>query len=110
MIRRRSVFTFWQGFVVTCWKWEPGPAAPGRRLVLSAVPAGVGSGLAEERGESGDGFEQLGLDAGLLVGVVPGLVFGDGAAMLGLEGELADPGGHGRVDGRAARAWVFSRG
>jgi hypothetical protein len=76
---------------------------------VSAVPAGVGSWLAQEAGERGDDFEELGIGAGLLVGEVPGLVFGDGAAVLGLGGELADPGGHGRVDGgRAAR--VASRG
>jgi hypothetical protein len=70
----------------------------------------VGSWLAEEAGEGGDGFEQLGFDAGLLVGAVPGLVFGDGAAVLGLGGELADPGSHGRVvGGRAARAAAVSR-
>jgi hypothetical protein len=69
----------------------------------------VGSWLAEEAGERGDDFEQLGIDAGLLVGVVPGPVVGGDAAVLGLGGELADPGGHGRVDGgRAAR--VASRG
>jgi len=71
-------------------------------------PGGVGSWLAEEAGERGDDFEQLGIDPGLLVGEVPGLVFGDGAAVLGLGGELADAGGHGRVNGGAAR--VASRG
>jgi hypothetical protein len=52
----------------------------------------VRAGCAEEAGERGDGFEQQGVDAGLLVGGVPGLVFGDGSAVLGLGGELADPG------------------
>jgi hypothetical protein len=99
MIRQRSAFMFRQAFMVT----RVGAAG------VSAVPAGVGSWLAEEAGERGDDFEELGIDAGLLVGEVPGLVFGDGAAVLGLGGELADPGGHGRVDGgRAAR--VASRG
>jgi hypothetical protein len=48
----------------------------------------------------------------LLVGGVPGLVFGGSAAVLGPAGELADPGGGGRVDGggRATRPWVVSRG
>jgi hypothetical protein len=64
----------------------------------------VGSWLAEEAGEGGDGFVERGADAGLLVGELPGLVAGDRAAVLGVGGELADPGGHGRVDaGRAAR-------
>jgi hypothetical protein len=64
----------------------------------------VGSGLAEEAGEGGDGFEQQGLGAGLLVGSAALLKVGDRAAVLGLAGELAYPGGHGRVDaGRAAR-------
>jgi hypothetical protein len=76
---------------------------------VSAVPPGVGSWLAEEAGERGDDFEQLGIHTGLLVGEVPGLVFGDGAAVLGLGGELADPGGHGRVGGGRA-AGVTSRG
>jgi hypothetical protein len=67
--------------------------------------------MAEEGGEGGDGFEQQGIGAGSLVGKVPDAVFGDGAAVLGLGGELADPGGHGRVDrGRAARTGAVSRG
>jgi len=66
----------------------------------------MGAGRAGEAGERGDGFEQQGVDAGLLVGGVAGLVAGDGAAVLGLRGELAHPGGHGGVHagGRAARA------
>jgi hypothetical protein len=65
----------------------------------------VGSGCAEEAGERGDGFEQQGVEAGLLVGGAAGAEFGDGAAVLGLGGELADPGGQGGVlqGGRAAR-------
>jgi hypothetical protein len=71
----------------------------------------VGSWLAEEGGEGGDGFEQQGIGAGLLVGEVTGAELGDGAAVLGLPGELADPGGHGRVDrGWAARTGAASRG
>jgi hypothetical protein len=71
----------------------------------------VGSWLAEEGGERGDDFVEQGVDAGLLVGEVPGLVAGDGAAVLGLGGELADPGGQGRVYGGVI-AWVggVSRG
>jgi hypothetical protein len=71
----------------------------------------VGSRRAEEGGERGDSFEQQGVDAGLLVGVVPGLVVGDGAAVLGLRGELSDPGGHGGVHGggQAAMAVAASR-
>lgn len=100
MIWQRSVFMFRQALVVTSM----------RAAVVSAVAAGVGSGLAEQGGEGSDGFEQQGIDAGLLVGEVPGAVFGGGAAVLGLGGELADPGGHGGVDGRAARAGGVSRG
>jgi hypothetical protein len=68
-----------------------------------------GGRCAEEAGEGGDRFEEQGVDAGLLVGGAAGAELGDGAAVLGLGGELADPGGHGRVDGgRAAR--IASRG
>jgi hypothetical protein len=71
----------------------------------------VGAGHAEQAGERGDGFGQQRVDPGLLVGEVPGLVADDGAAVLGLGGaQLADPGGHGRVDGRGAGAWPVSRG
>ncbi len=101
MIWQRSVFMFRQAFVVmvppVAW--------------VSGVLARVGSWLAEEAGEGGDDFEQQGVDAGLLVCAMPGLVFGDGAAVFGLAGELADPGGHGRADGgRASRAGAASRG
>jgi len=75
--------------------------------------AGVGSGCAEEAGERGDGFEQQGVEAGLLVGGAAGAEPGDGAAVLGLAGELADPGGQGGVfqGGRAAwRDAAASRG
>ena len=74
--------------------------------------AGVGSGCAEEAGERGDGFEQQGVEAGLLVGGAAGAELGDGAAVLGLGGELADPGGHGGVleSGRAAGCGAASRG
>ena len=74
--------------------------------------AGVGSGCAEEAGERGDGFEQQGVEAGLLVGGAAGVELGDGAAVPGLGGKLADPGGHGGVveGGRAARGGAASRG
>ena len=72
----------------------------------------VGSGYAEEAGERGDGFEEQGVSAGLLVGGAAGAELGDGAAVLGLGGELADPGGHGGVlEGRrAAGRGAASRG
>ncbi len=72
----------------------------------------MGSGCAKEAGERGDGFEQQGVEAGLLVGGAAGADLGDGAAMLGLGGKLADPGGHGGVleGGRAARHGAASRG
>jgi hypothetical protein len=80
-----------------------GPDAQVRML------AGVGSGLVEKGGEGGDDFEQQGADAGLLVGGAVGAELRDGAAVLGLAGKLADPGGHGRVNaGRAA--WDANRG
>ena len=74
--------------------------------------AGAGSGCAEEAGERGDGFEQQGVEAGLLVGGAADAELGDGAAVLGLGGELADPGGHGGVfeGGRAAGRGLASRG
>ena len=74
--------------------------------------AGAGSGCAEEAGERGDGFEQQGVEAGLLVGGAAGAELGDGAAVLGLGGELPDAGGHGGVfqGGRAARRDAASRG
>jgi len=73
----------------------------------------VGSGRAEEAGERGDGFEQQGVEAGLAVGGAAGAELSDGAAVLGLGGELADPGGgHGGVfeGGRAAGRGAASRG
>ena len=74
--------------------------------------AGVGFGCAEEAGERGDGFEQQGVEAGLLVGGAAGAELGDGAAVFGLGGKLADPGGHGGVlqGGRAAGRGAASRG
>ena len=75
--------------------------------------AGAGSGwAAEEAGERGDGFEQQGVEAGLLVGGAAGAELSDGAAVLGLGGELADPGGHRGVfqGGGAAGRGLASRG
>ncbi len=62
----------------------------------------MGSGLAEEGGEGVDCFEQQGVDAGLLVGGAALLKASDRAAVLGLAGELAEPGGHGGVSGCVA--------
>ena len=50
---------------------------------------------AGQAGERGDGFEQQRVDAGLLVGGAAGAELGDRAAVPGLGGELADPGGRG---------------
>jgi len=67
--------------------------------------------MAEEAGERSDGFVEQGGDACLLVGGAVGAELGGRAAVLGVGGELADPGGHGRVDGgSAARAGAVSRG
>jgi hypothetical protein len=73
-------------------------------VIVAGLDACV-AGLAEKAGEDGDGFEQQGVDAGLLVGGAVGAELGDRAAVLGLAGELADAGGRGRVNsgGRAAR-------
>ena len=49
--------------------------------------------FAEQAGKRGDGFEQQGVEAGLLVGGAAGVELSDGAAVLGLSGELAYPGG-----------------
>jgi hypothetical protein len=49
--------------------------------------------FAEQARKRGDGFEQQRVDAGLLVGRAAGVELGDGAAVLGLGGELAYPGG-----------------
>ena len=59
-----------------------------------------------EAGERGDGFEQQGVEAGLLVGGAAGVELGDDAAVPSLGGKLADPGGHRGVfwwPGRRAR-------
>ena len=64
---------------------------------------------AEQSGERVDGLEQQRADAGLLVGGVMGLVFGDGAVVLGLGGELAHPGSD-SGDACAARSSLAGRG
>ena len=58
--------------------------------------AGV-TGCAEQAGERVDCFEEQRVEAGLLVGGAAGAEFGDRPAVLGLGGELADPGGQGGV-------------
>jgi hypothetical protein len=63
----------------------------------------------EEAGERADRFEQQRVEAGLLVGGVPGAELGDGAAVVGLGGELTDPGGD-RGAGAGRRRDVVSRG
>ena len=69
---------------------------------------------AEQAGERGHCFEQERVDAGLLVGGAAGAELGDRAAVLGLGGELAYPGGDGGVShwsltsAAAARAAVSS--
>jgi hypothetical protein len=63
----------------------------------------------EEAGERADRFEQQSVEAGLLVGGVAGAELGDRAAVAGLGGELAEPGGdRGAHVGR--RRGVVSRG
>jgi hypothetical protein len=49
--------------------------------------------FAEQAGKCGDGFEQQRVEAGLLVGGAAGVELGDRAAVFGLGGELAYPGG-----------------
>src|SRR6266702_8019168 len=50
------------------------------------------AGCAEQAGERRDCLDQQRVDAGLLVGCVPGAELGDRAAVPGLGGELAYPG------------------
>jgi hypothetical protein len=92
-IRQDSAFTFRQVLITMS------SIGPDARVRMTGV---VGSGLAEEGGEGGDGFEEQGVDAGLLVGGAALLKVGDCAAVLGLAGELADAGRHGRVNGCVA--------
>ena len=108
MIRQRSALTFWQVFVMTAplaGRW----GMPGRSR--SGLVVAGSARFAEQAGQRGDGFEQQRVGAGLLVGGAAGVEFGDGAAVLGLGGELAHPGGNGGVGegGRPARG-VVSRG
>ena len=81
------------------------------RLCLGSCAVSVMPG-AEQSGERVDGLEQQRVDAGLLVGGVTGLVFGDGAAVLGLGCELTHPGrgGRGHVGHWAAGRGVVSLG
>jgi hypothetical protein len=78
-IRQDSAFTFWQVLMTMS---GVGPDARVR------MTGGVGSGLAEEGGEGGDGFVEQGVDAGLLVSGAAFLKVGDRAAVFGLAGEL----------------------
>jgi hypothetical protein len=68
------------------------------------------AGRAEEAGERGDGFEQQGVGAGLLVSRAAGAELGGRAAVPGLGGELADPGGRGRVHGGGPARAAARRG
>src|ERR1700685_1410316 len=110
MSRQDLMFTFWQVLVVTCWGWagrarlggqagwRARPPGPGPCVVRGSGRAVAGvTGCAEQAGERVDCFEEQRVDAGLLVGGAAGAEFGDGAAVLGLGGELADPGGQGGV-------------
>ncbi len=63
------------------------------------------AGCVEEACERRDGLEQQGVDAGLLVGGVPGAELGDGAAVVVLGGELADAGCDGGGHVRARAGW-----
>src|SRR5262245_57560693 len=90
MIRQRSACTLWQVLMMTALL---------ARVWVSGVVGGS-AWLAEQAGERGDGFEQQRVDAGLLVGGTAGAECGDGAAVLGLGGELAYAGGDGGADGR----------
>jgi hypothetical protein len=62
----------------------------------SRAVAGV-TGCAEPAGERVDRFEEQRVDAGLLFSGTAGAEVGDRPAVLGLGGELADPGGRGEV-------------
>jgi hypothetical protein len=90
MIRQRSALTFWQVLVMTASladRWGVfGRRRSGRVVAGSAW-------FAEQAGKRGDGFEQQRVGAGLLVGGAAGVEVSDGAAVLGLSGELAYPGG-----------------
>jgi len=90
MIRQRSALTFWQVLVMTASladRW----GIPGRSR--SGLVVAGSAWFGEQAGKRGDGFEQQRVGAGLLVGGAAGLELADGAAVLGLGGELAYPGG-----------------
>jgi hypothetical protein len=90
MIRQRSALTFWQVLVMTAslaGRW----GMPGRSR--SGLVVAGSAWFAEQAGERCDGFEQQRVGAGLLVGGAAGVELVDGAAVLGLGGELAYPGG-----------------
>ena len=91
MIRQRSALTFWQVFVMTASladRW----GMPGRSR--SGLVVAGSAWFAEQAGKRGDSFEQQRVNAGLLVGGAAGVELGGRAAVLGLGGELAYPGGH----------------
>src|SRR5216683_955596 len=86
---------------------DPAWVAPrgARAWPARAQKSGLGvAGLAwcaEQAGERRDCLEQQRVYAGLLVGEVAGAELGDGAAVFGLGGELAYPGGdRGADEGR----------
>jgi hypothetical protein len=69
--------------------------------------------FAEQAGKCGDGFELQGVDAGLVVGGAAGVEVGYGAAVLGLGGELAYPGGEwgaGESVWRPGAGWSVAAG
>ena len=81
MSRHRSAVTFRHVLTVTVAAWVRGAVACGRvRAGAVSLAVCVVAGVAEETGERSDGFEQQGVDAGLLVGGAVGAEFGDGAA------------------------------
>src|SRR5260370_38757929 len=98
------MLTFRQVLVVTCGGWAGRARRGGRRAGARVRPAwalrGSGSGravagvrgCAEQAGERVDCFEEQRVDAGLLAGGAAGAEFGDRPAVLGLGGEVADPG------------------
>ena len=93
----------------------PGGLSRGWRSVTAGLPdvgscgiRGAGAGVrgrAKEGSERGYRFEQQRVDAGLLVGGVTGAELGDRAAVLGLGGELAYPGGDGGGHAGHRAAW-----
>src|SRR5260370_21471407 len=116
MSRQDSMFTFREVLVGTGWGWAGRARLGSRRAGARVRPAwalrGSGSGravagvtgCAEQAGERVDCFEEQRVDAGLLVGGAVGAEFGDRPAVLGLGGELADPGRQGGVHERRPSA------